>query len=64
MKYILEIKRIVGCGVGRLSVREECVWGDYCAGEGKGEEREGVRLMGGCVICFAERYSVKRVYFS
>ena len=41
LKYILEqcfmIKRIVRCGVGRLSVREEGVWGKQCVGERKGE---------------------------
>ena len=36
------IKRIVGCGVGTLSVREEGVWGEYWVGERKGEERAGI----------------------
>jgi hypothetical protein len=35
---------------GRLRAREGCVWGGYCVGEGKGEMRGGVRLMGGHVI--------------
>ena len=44
------IKRIVECGVGRLSVREEGVWGENCVGERKGEERQDVRLMGCRVV--------------
>jgi hypothetical protein len=44
------IKRNVGCGVGRLSVREEGVWGEYCVGERKKEKREGGRLIGGLFI--------------
>jgi hypothetical protein len=44
------IKRFVGWGGGRLRVREGCVWGEYCVGEGKGEKRRGVRLIGGGVI--------------
>ena len=33
------IKRIVGCGVGRLSVREGGVWEEYCIGKSEGEQR-------------------------
>ena len=44
------IKSVVGCWGGRLRVREECVWGEYCVGERKGEERGGVRMMGSCVV--------------
>ena len=32
------IKRFIGCGGGRLTVREESVWGEYCVGEGNREE--------------------------
>ena len=44
------IKRLVGFRGGRLRVRKGCVWGEYCVGERKGEEREGVRMMGSCVV--------------
>jgi hypothetical protein len=30
------IKSFVGCVVGRLSVRQEGVWEEYCVGEGEG----------------------------
>jgi hypothetical protein len=43
------IKRFVGCGGRKLGVREGGEWGEYCVGEGKGEERGGVRLVGGRV---------------
>jgi hypothetical protein len=43
------IKRFVGCG-GRKLRREGGEWGEYCVGEGNGEEREGVRLVGGRVV--------------
>ena len=49
------IKRIVGCWVGRLSVKEEGVVGEYWLGERKGEEREEVRLMGCRVVFWVER---------
>ena len=42
--------RFVGCGGGRQKVREEGLWRKYCVGEGKGEEKGGVRLMGGRVV--------------
>ena len=35
------IKRIIGCGGGRLTVRVEGVWGEYCVGEGNREESRG-----------------------
>ena len=38
--------RVVGYRGGRLRVREGGEWGEYCVGEGKGKEKEGVRLMG------------------
>ena len=44
------IKRFVGCGGGRMRVREGGEWGEYCVGEGKGEERGGVRLVKSCVV--------------
>ena len=44
------IKRFVGCGDGRPRVREGCAWGEYCVGEGNGEEWGGVRLMEGHVF--------------
>ena len=44
------IKRFVGCGGVRMRVREGGEWGEYCVGERKGEEREEVRLVGGCVV--------------
>jgi hypothetical protein len=53
------IKRFYGCGDGKLRVRHGCVWGEYCVGEGKGEERGGVRLMGGRVVVL-QRSSVLR----
>jgi len=37
-------KKFVGCEGGRLRIREGSVWGKYCVGERKGEERGGVRL--------------------
>ena len=43
-------KKFVGCEGGRLRIREGSVWGKYCVGERKGEERGGVRLVGGCVV--------------
>ena len=44
------IMRFVGCGGGRLKVREGGVWGGYCINKGKGEKRREVRLMGGRVV--------------
>jgi hypothetical protein len=32
------IKRFVGCGGGRLGVREGGEWGGYCINKGKGEK--------------------------
>jgi hypothetical protein len=43
-------KKFVGCGGGRLRVRGGSVWGEYCVGEGKEEERGRGRLVGGCVV--------------
>ena len=40
------MKRFVGCGGWRLRIRKEGVWGEYCVGEGKGEERGDVRVIG------------------
>ena len=43
------IKRFVGCGGGRLRVKEGSAWRAYyvCEVRGKkGEEKSGVRLMG------------------
>jgi hypothetical protein len=51
------IKGFVGCvggetdGKGRVCVRRIlCVCGEYCVGEGEGEERGGVRLLGSHVV--------------
>jgi hypothetical protein len=57
------IKWFVGCGGGRVRVREGDVWREYCVGEGKGEEKEGEEKSeanGGSCICFAGRYSGSR----
>jgi hypothetical protein len=48
------IKRFVGCGGGRLRVREGCVRGEYCIDEGKGEESGGVRLKGVVSLFYRE----------
>ena len=37
------IKRFNGCGGRILRVREGGVWGKYCVGERKGEEKGGER---------------------
>jgi hypothetical protein len=61
------IKRFVGSGGERLRVREGCVWGEYCVGEGKGKEKGGEERSeadGGWCCCIAGMDSVKRVYFS
>ena len=39
------IMRFVGCGSGRLRVREAGVLGEYCIGDRKGEEKGGVVLL-------------------
>ena len=53
------IKRFVGCGGGRLRVREGSVSGRVLCGKRKGEERLGVRLMGGRVIVLQENSEVR-----
>ena len=53
------IKRFVGCGDERPRVREGCAWGEFCIGKRKGEERLGVRLMGGRVIVLQENSEVR-----
>ena len=38
------------------------MWGEYCVGERKREERGGVRLVGGCVVVLGreERVAERR----
>jgi hypothetical protein len=60
-------KKFVGCEGWRLRVREESVWGEYCVGKVKGEEKGGKEKNeadGESCSCIAGRYSVKRVYLS
>ena len=40
------MKRFVGCEDGILRVKGGGVWGEYCVGEEKGEERGDVRVIG------------------
>ena len=58
-------KEVVGCGGGRLRVREGGVMcGVYCVNEGMGEERGGVRLMGSRVVILRGDSAFREVHFS
>jgi hypothetical protein len=61
------INMFVGCGDGRLRVREGGVWGEHCVNERKREKKGGKeksKADGRLHCCFAGRYSVKIVYFT
>ena len=57
------MKRLVGCGGGRLKVREGGVLGEYCVNEREGRGEGRSEADGETCCCFAGRFSVKRVYF-